>query len=326
MKWLIFSTIGKNPGDEFIRVGAEYLIKKVDPNAVIEVLNKETDDIYKNSSFDKCIWAGMPVFWSLNSNNNWSIKWWKHMTGQWPSTNKNNFCVLGAGSFQDWSDIRRGADVAGLVKSAKDLDKSSFTVVARDPIVNQLCQSNFKTLICPAVFSCQERPKTGSLKACNLMPSGSHYRDFNQMQAAAWDGIKNKIADVLIQNNFIFFAHSSAEYAFAKSLGWKDSAIINYSGKTEAMLSEYRNIDKYFGNRVHGCIVSRGNGADVISCGYDSRQEAVKLSGAKCFLPSDLNIFKLKEWAEKDIVTDSLDLESLESEYLNILTKFKEQA
>ena len=128
MKWLIFSTIGKNPGDEFIRVGIEYLISKVDKEAVIEVLDKETNDVYNNSDFDKCIWAGMPVFWSLYSNNNWTIRWWKNMTGQWPSQNKNNFCVLGAGSFQDWENIYRGADVNGLFASATKLKDNSFKV------------------------------------------------------------------------------------------------------------------------------------------------------------------------------------------------------
>jgi hypothetical protein len=325
MKWLIFSTIGKNPGDEFIRVGTEYLVRKIDPDATIEVLDKETNDIHKNTPFDKCIWAGMPVFWSLYSNNNWSINWWKHMTGQWPSMNKNNFCIIGAGSFQDWANVYRAADIDGLIASAKKLKDSSFAVVARDPIVNHMCRSNFKTLICPAIFSCQDRPKTKSIKACNLMPGGAHYSNFNEAESSKWDSIQKKISDILIQNNFIFFAHSPTEYAFAKYLGWNDGSIINYSGgKPELMLNEYRNVDKYFGNRVHGCIVSRGNGADVISCGYDSRQEAVRLSGAKCFLPSEIDLLKFAEWAERDIVIDTPDLNSLENEYLNILKKFKE--
>lgn len=323
MKWLIFSTIGKNPGDEFIRVGTEYLIKKVDQSAKIQVLDKETDDIYKKTEFDKCIWAGMPVFWSLYSNSNWTIRWWKNMTGAWPSHNKNNFCVLGAGSFQDWENIYRGADIHGLSTSASQLDDNSFKVVVRDSVVNDICKSKFKVLICPAIFSCHGKTKTKSIKACNLMPGGAHYRDFNPYQSQVWDLIQQPIADSLIKNNFIFFAHNDREYTFAKKLGWNNESIVNYNKNTNLMLENYINVDKFFGNRVHGCIVSRGNGADVISCGYDSRQEAVKLSGAKTFLPSEINIDEISQWAQSKPIKENPDLKSLESQYLNILNDFK---
>lgn len=323
MKWLLISTIGKNPGDEFIRVGAEYLISKVDKNAAIEVIDKETNDIHNKFDFDKCVWAGMPVFWSLYSNNNWTIRWWKSMTGQWPSQNKNNFCVLGAGSFQDWENIYRGADVNGLSASAAKLKDNAFKIVARDPIVNYICKSNFKVLTCPAIFSCQNQPKTQSIKACNLMPGGAHYRDFNPHQSQVWDSIQKSIADSLIKNNFTFFAHNHKEYQFAKQLGWNEKSIINYNGNTNLMLENYRNVDKFFGNRVHGCIVSRGNGADVISCGYDSRQEAVKLSGAKTFLPSQINVEQIAKWTQSAPVLEKPDLKTLESEYIDILNNFK---
>lgn len=323
MKWLIFSTIGKNPGDEFIRVGVEYLISKVDQDSIVEVLDKETNDVYKNSNFDKCIWAGMPVFWSLHANHNWSMNWWKSMTGMWPSHCKNNFCVLGAGSFQDWEDIYRSSNTHGLINSAKDLESNSFAVTARDSIVNDICRSNFKVLICPAIFACKGKVKTTSIKGCNLMPGGSHWREFNPRQSQIWDSIEKSIADLLIKNDFTFFAHNDKEYQFAKQLGWNKKSIINYNGDTNLMLENYRNVDKFFGNRVHGCIVSRGNGADVISCGYDSRQEAVKLSGAKTFLPSQIDIEQIAQWAQSTVVPEKPDLETLESEYIDILNNFK---
>lgn len=322
MKWLIFSTIGKNPGDEFIRVGTEYLINKVDSDAIIEILDKETDDVYNNTDFDKCIWAGMPVFWSLNSNNNWEIGWWKHLTGVWPSQNKNNFCVLGAGSFQDWENIERGANLQGLEKSAMMLKQNSFVVTVRDPIVNKICKSNFDVLVCPAIFACKDKVKSSSIKACNMMPGGAHYREFNKRQASVWDSIQQPIASILLQNNFIFFAHNSSEYNFAKKLGWSDNSIVNYETRTEYMLENYRNVDKFFGNRVHGCIVSRSNGADVISCGYDSRQEAVKLSGAKTLLPSEINLNKFASWAESDSKYSDPQLDVIEQSYIQLLEKF----
>ena len=67
------------------------------------------------------------------------------------------------------------------------------------------------------------------------------------------------------------------------------------------LLSYYRNCTKYFGNRVHGAILSRGVNADVLSCGYDSRQEAVKLTGATCLLPSQLGLDQLEKWVDRNL-------------------------
>ena len=41
MKWLLITTIGKNPGDEFIRVGVKKLIESVDPNPTYILIDKE---------------------------------------------------------------------------------------------------------------------------------------------------------------------------------------------------------------------------------------------------------------------------------------------
>jgi polysaccharide pyruvyl transferase WcaK-like protein len=323
MKWLLISTIGKNPGDEFIRVGVKNLIKEVDENCSIKVLDKEAQSMPHPVEFDKCIWAGMPVFWSLFQNNNWNINWWRYMVGGWPSKVKNNFCVLGAGSFQDWSDIDRGLDRASMSRSAQDLSNNSFLVTARDPIVNNICNSNFPTLTCPAIFSTANKEKTKSIKACNLMPNGAHYDVFNPSEGNVWRSIQEDLSLILIDNGFKFFAHSDAELNHAIALGWQTKDIISYNGDPDQMLEHYRNVDMFFGNRVHGCIVSRANGADVISCGYDSRQEAVKISGAKAFLPSNIDLNLISKWASSEPKINKFDIKTLSNKYIEILENFK---
>ena len=322
MKWLIVSTIGKNPGDEFIRCGIENLINYADKNCVIQVLDKETNDFNTRVDFDKCVWAGMPIFWSLNGNNNWNIKWWKHMVGEWPSNFKKKFCVLAAGSFQDWKDINRGVDRDGIALSARKLMQNSFFVTARDPVVNDICNTIFPTLVCPAILALLGVKKTDSIKGCNLMPDGGHYQTFCPSEAKEWLTIQGKIAGILKKNNFKFFAHSDGEKKHALDLGWKLNDIISYTGSPRQMLQSYRNVDQYFGNRVHGCIVSRGNGADVVSCGYDSRQEAVRLSGAKVFLPSSLDLSFLSNWASSPPSLKHFNLITLRDSYLKILNDF----
>ena len=77
MKWLLVTTIGTNPGDEMIRLGVQNLISKIDSNAQYELLNKESkQDRQANHEFDKAVWCGMPVFWSIVGNHCSDIVWW----------------------------------------------------------------------------------------------------------------------------------------------------------------------------------------------------------------------------------------------------------
>lgn len=324
MNWLVISTIGKNPGDEFIRIGVENIIKMVDNSASGRVLDKETQSINKHIPFDKCIWAGMPVFWSLHNNSSWGVPWWNIMTRGWVSNNKNNFCVLGAGSFQDWTDINRGLHKEKMNNEATLLRERSHIVTVRDPVACNTTGVDFDTIVCPAILSTLNMDKTNSIKGCNLMPNGAHYSAFNDNEANIWRNKIKHISRSLLDNNYTFFAHNENEFNYATELGWKDKQIIRYNGNPYDMLAHYRNVDKFFGNRVHGCIVSRGAGADVMSCGYDTRQEAVRLSGARVFLPSEIDISLFEKWVKDEPIVKKFNTTSTIDRYSEILKNFME--
>lgn len=325
MNWVIISTTGKNPGDEFIRVGLTNVIKEIDENPTGCVIDKETDSIFKPIPFDRCILSGMPLFWSLNGNDSWNgVKWWKVLTEGWVSADKRKFAILGAGSFQDHSDIFRGVNKNQLHLEAKKINERAHKVVVRDNIVNKITNMDFDVNICPAILSTYNLQKTGSINGCNLMPNGAHYGDFNPTEAGIWQQKVRGIASNLLKNDFKFFSHTNNEKSLAKHLGWKDEDIIHYDGSNlNAFLQHYKNVDKFFGNRVHGCIVSRANNADVISCGYDSRQDAVKLSGAKILLPSELDLNKFSKWLETDTTGTPIDIDNIFQYYKDVLLDFK---
>lgn len=322
MKWLIVSTIGKNPGDEFIRCGIEAVIKSVDPTATGYVIDKEQPHIFTPQEFDKCIWGGMPVFWCLDRNNSWSVPWWKVLSQGWVSANKNNFCILGAGSFQDQANPLRGVDTTRMKAEMDNLIARSHTIVARDSVVNTIADSNIPVAICPAIIATNGHVKTREIKGCNLMPQGGHYATFNPTEAAAWRHKQQGIADALRSNGFIFYAHNREEERHAIALGWKPDDIITYTGDLKAFIGAYRNVDKFFGNRIHGCIVARGNNADVVSCGYDSRQEAVKLTGAITVMPSQITADHVNEWAKTYNSSPQLDVSAVYEYYQNTLIDF----
>lgn len=322
MNWLLVSTIGKNPGDEFIRCGVGNVIKRIDQHATGLIVDKETNSIHKPHDFDKCIWAGMPVFWSLDHNCSWNVPWWNVLTRGWVSENKNDFCVLGAGSFQDWKNSKRGLNQDKMHEEARLLNERSHCVVVRDQIACDITNIEFTVKVCPAILSTYNVQKTSSIKACNLMPRGAHYTQFNEKQHKHWCDKQQRIADTLRANNYIFFAHNDEEHDHAIRLGWVEDDIVNYNKDTNNMLKHYRNVDKFFGNRVHGCIVSRANGADVISCGYDTRQEAVRLAGADVYTPEDLDLNMIENWARDEPRDMPIDLDQIMNWYCDLLNDF----
>jgi hypothetical protein len=321
MKWCIITTKYKNPGDEFIRVGIENMIREVDSEAIIELVDKEAEDMFALHNFDKCILAGMPVFWSFHSNDFWNIKWWKPLI-EYYSVDKNKFMVLGAGSFQNWENVTDGVNTYEYINQTNTISNQSWKITLRDNIPNVLANTSFDVLPCPAIFSTKNYEKTGDIKLCNLMPIGGHYTDFNVNQSRIWGSKVRDITKILQDNDFTFIAHNKQEEQFAQYMNWKN--IIAYDGNPESLLQYYKNCVKYFGNRVHGAIVSRGVNADVLSCGFDSRQEAVKLTGATCLLPSQLGLTELEKWTTRNLNQPEFKFDDEYERQKNIIKGFKE--
>lgn len=330
MKWAIISTKGKNPGDEFIREGVLKVIQSVDSNAQFAVIDKELPEIHNPIEYDKIILAGMPVFWSFKNNHSWNVPWWKVITEGWVAQRPRDFCILGAGSFQDQTDFMRGVDSNRLKKETRKLIDRSYLITARDPIVSKTTGFDFDTNVCPAILSLYDENAPRMYRACNLMPHGAHYAPFNENEARIWNGKALALSDIFKHAGFSFIAHNNMEYKYAtESLGWHSDHVIRYQESTRAdgyfpLLTTYNKVDKFFGNRVHGCILSRGAGADVISCGYDSRQEAVKLSGARTILPSEIDLAQIEKWAYSENSSNITNTEEIFTWYRDIISDFAE--
>jgi glycosyltransferase involved in cell wall biosynthesis/ADP-heptose:LPS heptosyltransferase/predicted O-methyltransferase YrrM len=309
MKWLLITTLGKNPGDEWIRIGIQKMINKVDPGAEYILLDKEDPKIYKTPvEFDKCIWCGMPVFWSFEEHQNRKMSWWQDLMLGWPSERKNDFMVLGAGSFFHWKKKPETiTDKEEFIKSAEDVLARSYYVTARSKVVSEVTGKPIPAMVCPAVFSIIGHKRSHELKLANIMPRGGHYTIFGPEEVKIWDEKKSKISEILQENGFTYAAHNEEELQFAQKCGWK--TIVSYNGDPEELLEYYGKCGKYFGNRVHGAIIARGNDADVWSVGYDSRQEAVRLAGAKVTRPSELDIEEIAYWASHNTQIVAFDME-----------------
>ena len=323
MKWLLVTTKGKNPGDEFIRIGVQKLIRVVDSNAIFILIDKENDAERKTiPQYDRVVWCGMPVFWSNGQNRCYRIKWWPFLLEL--GRRKEPALIAGAGSFCHWTNDLQVSDIPTLQRKAKEVGDLYWKVYARDSVVPLVTNQPFQVEICPAAFAVTFGIKK-ELKLCNLMPLGAHYAEFNEKESKVWRSKVRKISNILMKNGFLFVAHSKSEEAFAKDLGWGAREVVCYvSGKPEELASLYSRAACFVGNRVHGAICSASAGAEVMSIGFDSRQEAVRLLASNIRLPSLLLEDEISLFASKKEYQSSFDVKEHWNRQLKIFQEFGE--
>lgn len=297
MKWLLQSPIGKNPGDDFIRLGVMNIVKVVDDKCEFLYVDKMEPEQYKSPiRFDKAIWCGGPLFWSKEGNQCHKINWWDRLLMGWISERRKDFLILGAGSFAEWPASNHGIfEPENLIAAARKLVDRSWAVYARDSIANDITGLSLSVLPCPAIFAAYGASSGGQRKLANIMPNGGHYRVFGPDEALIWDGLKYSLGRKLLDIGFDFVAHDKDEANLARFIGWDKSSILEYDGLNAIELAQaYATCSRYVGNRIHGAISARLNNAIAINIGYDSRQAAVGLVGGKPILPSGLD--KLDIW------------------------------
>lgn len=295
MKWLLL-TNPRNPGDCFARLGCEYLIRKADPDARFRLLDKHSQAVHEPIAFDRAVVCGMPLFWSHDTEACWRESWWKALC-EWISDEPRKLMLAGVGSFTPWPGSTKIGNPAALHSSAKHILSRCHSCYARDPVVSKIVGHNLPVLPCPSVYSLQGIEPRRIGKVCNLMPDGAHYAKYNPPESEAWHKLRARVAEILIQAGFIFAAHNEREFQLAEIFGWERDRIVCDSSDPVHLLELYAGATCYFGNRIHGAIVSRAAGADVTCIGYDSRQEAVRLVGARVMPPSEIDLRWLEDWA-----------------------------
>lgn len=317
MKWIIITTSINNPGDLFAALGAKKIIQAVDDDPDIFFLNKENPEHYKEREFDRCIYASMPLFWSMPGNECQDIVWWESLLRGWPTKDKNKFMVLGSGSLyvDEIHNTRR------YVSSIMEMMKRSWVVTTRNTV---LSHPAIVDSVCPAAFAIPER-KPGGPRVCNLMLSGGHF-PYNTFEMDQWASILPFIVAGLQANRFEFVAHTHEEWLYAQKLGWEKSRIHVFRTPQE-YLDCYATAEAYFGNRLHGGAVCVSVGIPTICVAYDSRLQFVQRLGALAVRPSQLDQNVLQAWFQnpRHLASPMIDKEKEFSRLRQLVLDFKNQ-
>lgn len=265
MKYLLITTTGnRNTGDELIRIGVQNLIKEVDPQPEFILFDKEISDWHTEIEFDKAILCGMPLFWNNEVSTSQTIGWWEALMRGWIVRRRKDFLILGVGNVV--SD--KITDLMMYGAAIQEAVDKAYAVTVRN-----FCGDHPELLnsICPSVFALTEigEPK---YRLCNIMPDGAHDSYFSINEADIWRRKQRRLSDICQVNDFYFIQHSNKEISLERphELGWEDEQIFIFD-TAEEYLDIYKHAECYFGNRVHGAVVTASAGRPAMAIGYDSR-------------------------------------------------------
>lgn len=301
MKWLIITTnpvphvpttehpnhAGWNIGDVFARIGTEQVIREVDPDAEFEILNVDRhDDIMNERAFDRCVWAGRPLFWKDCEQDHI----WTHLVNGWPARDRRKVAAFGVG---DCYALPR--DDEHLRARLAELKAKTWGVSLRFAFDTD----DARLGVCPASWVLLDREERPTRKLCNFMPHGGHYPEFNDRDSRLVRLMGVILAETLFDYGFEFVAHTVREYDFAIELGWP-AARITHSDMIWPYLDAYASASHYFGNRMHGATILAGRMARSMAVGYDSRLEMVQRCGCEARRPSELSLKNVIDFAESE--------------------------
>lgn len=291
MRWLLITnTDNRNPGDEWIRIGVQKLVREVDPAPEFILRNKEYVE-HQNAEceFDRAIWCGSPLFWSHQAQGCWENHWWRAWMDGWLFKDPRKVLILGVGNALG----ETVADLEGYEDAIEFVRSKCWRLVTRQKISDDL---RIPVSCCPSIFALAGEQGSGTTRICNLMPDGTHDGFLNPAECDAWHKVVSQVSDELRVNGFRFVCHKCDEGDFARSLGWKDEEIFHKPNTAEEYLPFYRKAECYVGNRVHGAMLTIGLRRPALLIGYDSRVQMVREAFGEVLLPSQWKAGYIEHW------------------------------
>lgn len=290
MKWLLITTLGTNPGDEFVRLGVQKCIRAVDPDATFDLLNKENPEHYVPRDFDKCVWCGMPLFWSSDEAGECTdIYWWEPLMRGWPTARKKDFLVMGAGQVF----VHQVRDFERYTGAIKEVIERVYAVTARQPIIDH---PSIIDTVCPASFCFFDRRVGGTRRLCNFMAKTGHF-PVDVGEVVPWEHKLPIVLSLLHEHRFEFVAHTPAEAEIGRGMGFP----VYLFSTPEQYVDLYNDCRYYFGNRLHGAVAVAARGFHAWGVAYDSRLKMVERVGGIATRPSGVDIHTLGMWLSGNI-------------------------
>jgi len=341
MKVAIITTVNHNIGDDFVREGIKFLIKKVLENDNIEFYNihKHSPITVRNgfewfrknriaSKLDKIIpvkftkdkilnadiliQSGGPVYWCHKNNHCYNNEWYRPLIKErWLKYKKEiPLLNIAAGTCQKYySD---GLEFCEKCNNyIKEFYKYSTITTVRDKLAKKVLNNlglNTKVIPCSSIFAIDNysfKNEGEDYVVVNYMEGGGHYTFGQKIDFYKYKKEFTKFYfELKKKENVVISCHSQKEVR--EALEFDPRANIFYEKNDYLAYMKFYSKAKFgIMNRVHGAFMMASYGKPSIIIGNDSRARMAEEIGLKSYFVNEVNYELLME--EYEFLKDGAD-------------------
>ncbi|MBN1465301.1 polysaccharide pyruvyl transferase family protein [candidate division KSB1 bacterium] len=334
MRIALITTVQHNPGDDFVRDGIKYLIRRLLPHADIHFENihkhapitarygfakkrkldgldrllplRVTRDRILES--DLVIQCGAPVYWCHARVNAHCCdnEWFEPLIRRRLSRNhKAAFLNIAGGSCQlyhsDGSEIcDRCLDYIKLLYDAARVttlrDDLARTILSRTP-----APALAPVIPCPSLFAVDEyniTPQVGEFIVLNFMQLAGHYSFAQSIDRDRWKTVLTRFYNEIRLNAPVIFAcHDRLEIEWARSID--SEATIFYSTRAADYIKFYARAQFGIVNRLHAAYALASLGKPSLVIGNDSRSCMADLIETERLYVNDVTVDALVDYFDR---------------------------
>lgn len=326
MKVAFITTIKHNVGDDFVREGIKYLLKKTLPGQKIEFTN-----IHKHSpitsrygfefvrnliwserldnriplwitpdrilSSDIVIQSGAPVYWYHSSrNHSGRNEWYKPLIiKRFLKKQNQKLFNIAAGSCQEYhSTGNEFFDNDEFLNYVKEFYSLCEITTVRDNMSKQFLNKlnfNAQLIPCSSIFAKDEyniKTNGDDYVVLNYMESGGHYTFTQKISKEKWENTFKELYSRLVEKeNVVCVCHNKTEVTLLKKL--IPSAKYFYSNNYIDYLTFFSKAKLGITNRVHAAFILASFGKPAFIIGADSRALMSNQIGIESVFVEDAN-------------------------------------
>ena len=329
MRVALITTVWHNVGDDFVRAGIKYLLKKMWPDKYFKFEN-----IHKHApitarygfsrvrkNFDKLdrllplkwtrdrilesdlvVQCGAPIYWCHDSVNAhcYDNEWFEPLIiRRLSKKSTSTFLNIAGGSCQTYH-----SDSSEICSSCRQYIGSLYdaaeVTTLRDELAGALLEQaggKAPVLPCTSLFAADEhniQTCTSDYVALNFMPLAGHYAFGQSIDSARWQSVMLKFyADIRKRARIIFACHDVQEIEAARSID--PQAELFYADNHIDYLKFYAHAGFGIVNRLHAALALAGLGKPALVIGNDTRTRMVDLIQGQRLYVNDATVDSLVE-------------------------------